>query len=345
MGGIRRYNGRGALAAGLLMFAAFAPVSRVAAQDDVTPPEVFEKLKAATVYIETSVSVSSRDWSRLPGAWRAGRRPGGDSSGSGFLISSDGYVITNAHVLSAPTILFQFDGEKWDATEVDSSAVRRMPYNPERPLDPFTLAMNSSGYKVVVRSGEDDEKKYSPRVVKVDKRLDLAVLKIIDPEPFEYLDLNPDLDITSGVKVYMSGFPGGKISDIAPFLSAANAETISRRNPRVSINSGMISAVREYKGNMRYQLDARANHGNSGGPITDIDGNVVAVLYAGIDELQSVNYAIPAKYIDLVVPTSMRLGTDGGGGLFDDAATTATEEKSEGGYDDFLKSADFSFGD
>ena len=81
------------------------------------------------------------------------------------------------------------------------------------------------------------------------------------------------------------------------------------------MNAGLVSSVREFRGDSRFQLDIRANHGNSGGPITNPEGDLIGVLYAGIDEMQSINYAIPARYLTRVLSPSLvvELGLDGGG--------------------------------
>ena len=66
------------------------------------------------------------------------------------------------------------------------------------------------------------------------------------------------------------------------------------------ITSGIISdATRDMPG-LSYpyiMTDAAANHGNSGGPLLNEQGQVIGVLVAGMEKVEGMNYAIP---IDMV---------------------------------------------
>ena len=45
-----------------------------------------------------------------------------------------------------------------------------------------------------------------------------------------------------------------------------------------------------------YQHTAGTNPGNSGGPVCDYRGRVIAVHYAGIKDVQGGNFAVPIRY-------------------------------------------------
>ncbi|MBI1783831.1 trypsin-like peptidase domain-containing protein [Candidatus Sumerlaeota bacterium] len=305
-----------------------------------------KKMMRSTVYIETQLALSSRDWGMLPkeAQERLGRRPSQPASGSGFLITDDGYLITNAHVINGITYIVQLTPNGIQSRPVFES-IQPIPFDPEHPTEPFTLSLTPSGLKVVVNSGEEDEETYQPHLVKVDAKIDLALLKISGAEKFPHFDLNLDEKVETGMNVVMLGFPGGKLADMAPFVDKSNAETLSQRSPRVSMNAGMVSSVREYQGEMRYQLAVSANHGNSGGPITDRYGKLIGVLYAGIDQMQNINYAIPGKYLSKVCNSEMRaklgFGTSEENGESEDSA----EDSGDGdqSFKDFLKSGNFKF--
>lgn len=66
------------------------------------------------------------------------------------------------------------------------------------------------------------------------------------------------------------------------------------------ITSGIISDTAREMPGLSYpyiMTDAAANHGNSGGPLLNEQGEVIGVLVAGIDKAEGMNYAIP---IDVV---------------------------------------------
>ena len=67
------------------------------------------------------------------------------------------------------------------------------------------------------------------------------------------------------------------------------------------ITSGIISDKQRSVPGLSYpyiMTDAAANHGNSGGPLYNEQGEVIGVLVAGIDGAKGMNYAIPSNVVD-----------------------------------------------
>lgn len=169
------------------------------------------------------------------------------SNGSGFLISQDGWALTNAHVvLNRPqtTILAFF------------------------------------------RNGN----RYPVQVEDVDVNMDLALLKINSPEKLPALEFGEDEDVSVGEWVVALGSP----------LSLSNSVTV-----------GIISSVdrpakdlglKNYS--MTYiQTDASITFGNSGGPLVNLDGNVI-----GINNLRltsGISFAIPVAYAKRFLQNTM----------------------------------------
>ncbi len=137
--------------------------------------------------------------------------------GSGFLISADGYVVTNNHVIDS--------GE--DIT--------------------VTLANN---------------KEYVAKLIGADKETDLAVLKIESDEVLPFVPWGNDKNSRVGDWVIAIGHPFG-------LEGGASAST------------GIVSAVGRNIQSGRYdnyiQSDAAINRGNSGGPLFNLDGEVIGV--------------------------------------------------------------------
>lgn len=318
----------------LFAAAAFAAGPRRGAAQGGVAPEVRDRLLAATVFIETRLAISNRDWQNLPEEIRTrGLRESVEGSGTGFVVSPDGTVVTNAHVLDSITYEFR-PSPSGVATRQVPSTGRTSPFDPKNPTRPFQIRFTVNSVKVVVKSGSPDEREVSPKILRIERGADLAILKL-PGEGYDWLEADYDAELHPGDRALMAGFPGGKLPDVAPFAGSGDLGALMAKNPAPSLNAGLVSAIRRHQGRRVIQLDIRANHGNSGGPIATPDGRVVGVLYAGIDSLQSVNYAIPIEYVRPYLRAS---GGDGG--------ASAGDESPGGGqsFRDFLDSGSFEFG-
>ncbi|WP_461248433.1 S1C family serine protease, partial [Treponema sp. R6D11] len=56
------------------------------------------------------------------------------------------------------------------------------------------------------------------------------------------------------------------------------------------------------------QIDAAVNHGNSGGPVVDNEGRLVGIVFAGIDQYQGLNFAVPAETLTSALPMMIKGG-------------------------------------
>lgn len=304
-------------------------------------PLLRDRLTDATVYIETEVGLNSRDWSDLPEIIRKriGERPGGLSSGSGFLISREGYVLTNAHVVQGFLLMQHPDGR----TEQMPPGSRPVPFDIQHPDQPFTLQFTVSWIRVVVDSGTDEQQSHTATLVEVNPQLDLAVLKIPSDGSLPHLNVAWKEEVRAGDAVLMSGFPGGIYTELAPFVGGDTGHLEGTYSPKPSVNAGLVTAIREYQGSTRYQLDIRANSGNSGGPITNTRGEVVAILYAQLGGLQSINYAIPVRYALPILPPPLRAALGGAEADATHPAGPDPGDDAEQSFDEFLESGRFKF--
>ncbi len=160
--------------------------------------------------------------------------------GSGFIIDPSGYIITNEHVVS---------GE----------------YN-------LTVTQFRR------RAGGMDKVQFTKvRIVALDARLDLALLKIEDADGavFPAVPLGDSGALTDGQSVFAIGSPLG----------------LDR-----TVSQGIIgSRNRPLDGQLYIQTTAQINPGNSGGPLFNLRGEVVGVnnmkaMQVGVEGL---NFAIP----------------------------------------------------
>lgn len=183
----------------------------------------------------------------MPGQGGEGQRPrSGMAQGSGFIISADGYAVTNNHVVK-------------DADEVS----------------------------VTMKDGTE----YKAEVIGTDPKTDLALIKIKgDGKKFDYVAFAKD-EPRVGDYVMAVGNPFG--------LGG-------------SVTTGIISARGRDIGSGPYddflQIDAAINHGNSGGPAFNLEGEVVGIntaIYSPSGGSVGIGFAIPASSAESVI-TSLK---------------------------------------
>ena len=115
--------------------------------------------------------------------------------------------------------------------------------------------------------GGDLDESYNATILGVSECNDLALIDINGPDDLPYLEWF-DGDLAAGLDVYAAGYPLG--------------------NPEFTLTRGIVSKV-EAPGDLTgtssidhtLEHDASIQPGNSGGPLVDAAGKVVAVNYAG----------------------------------------------------------------
>ncbi len=164
-----------------------------------------------------------------------------DSLGSGVLVSKEGLILTNYHVI-----------ENADVVKVSLS----------------------------------NKREYNAKLVTVDKRTDLALLKIEDHDEFPYLPVSSQDNLEVGDVVLAIGNPFGV------------GQTVT---------SGIVSALaRSQEGINDFrtfiQTDAAINPGNSGGALVTTDGRLVGIntaIYSKSGGSMGIGFAVP---INLAIP-------------------------------------------
>jgi serine protease Do len=172
----------------------------------------------------------------IPGPDGRGQPQPQRGSGSGFIVTPDGYILTNAHVVA-------------DADQV-------------------TVKMN-------------DRREYSAKVVGIDQATDVAVIKI-DAKNLPTVRIGDPSKLRPGEWVLAIGSPFGfENSATAGIVSAT-----SRSLPSES-NSNYVPFI---------QTDVAVNPGNSGGPLFNLQGEVVGInsqIFSRTGGYMGLSFAIP----------------------------------------------------
>ena len=177
-----------------------------------------------------------------------GHAPPAKGIGSGFIISADGYVLTNAHVVA----------------------------------DAATVTVRLT-----------DRREFTAKVIGVDKRSDVALIKIAAKGLPKVRFGDPTL-LRPGQWVIAIGSPFGFDNSVTAGVVSATARSLPDENYVPFI-----------------QTDAAVNPGNSGGPLFNLDGEVIGInsqIYSRTGGFMGMSFAIP---IDLVLNVKDQLLSKG----------------------------------
>ncbi|HLK57818.1 MAG TPA: serine protease [Chthonomonadaceae bacterium] len=137
---------------------------------------------------------------------------------------------------------------------------------------------------LILNPGEKDQKKRPARVLRQDRNADLALLAIEPTPGLTTLPLGNGYNLIETQAVIAFGYPFGK----DPALGA-------NEYPAIMVSTGHITALRKSRGVLQeIQLDASLNPGNSGGPVVDVNGQVLGIVMAETAG-SGVNFAIPIQ--------------------------------------------------
>jgi len=145
------------------------------------------------------------------------------------------------------------------------------------------------GYsRMYVRMGDSSSPRIPARVIGWDKAMDLALIKteVVPEYVFSVVDwIIPNI----GETIYAIGSPVGLEKTVTQGIVSA----LGRRLVQI----GDV-----------IQIDAAVNHGNSGGPVVDMAGRLVGIVFAGIEQYQGLNFAVPAERLAAALPAMIAGG-------------------------------------
>ncbi len=162
--------------------------------------------------------------------------------GSGFVFSDDGYIVTNAHVIS----------------------------------DADTIS---------VITNENDS--YNADIVGIDEKTDIALIKVNSDKKLNSVVLGNSDEVNVGDWVLAIGNPFG-------LGNSVTAGIISAKSRDIGDNS-----YNDY-----FQTDASINQGNSGGPMFNINGEVIGInsaIFSASGNGVGVGFALPSNDVAWII--------------------------------------------
>ncbi|MBB6479015.1 S1C family serine protease [Spirochaeta isovalerica] len=132
------------------------------------------------------------------------------------------------------------------------------------------------GYsRLFIKLSDDSEERIPAKVIGWDKELDVALIKC-EVDPQYIFSFARDYDPAPGDKIYAIGSPGG----LKNTLTSGSVSTLNRQLQSIGDT---------------LQIDVPINPGNSGGPLLHPSGDVIGLVFAGIEQFEGVNFAIPVS--------------------------------------------------
>jgi S1-C subfamily serine protease len=252
---------------------------------------------------------------------------GSNLSGSGFVVSSDGFILTNNHVAAAWLSNYEFpesanDGIILGVGPDGKEAVVRE--GVPAPLDWVPAHSHQDDRLRVTYDGRNDhldvllpnsERRLVAKLSASSQRHDVALIKVDSPGSLPKVEINDNYDtIQAGDAAVVLGYPAiskgvygivhsqdamkpfetSAIEIPDPTVTVGNVGRIYRNQEGASgVEKTIISTVGDV-----YQLQINTTGaGNSGGPVFDDHGNVIGIFYARLSEQgTTVTFAVPIRY-------------------------------------------------
>ncbi|MFF2446596.1 S1C family serine protease [Neobacillus sp. NPDC058068] len=217
-------------------------------------------------------------------------------SGSGAIISSNGYIVTNAHVVE-----FAKMKDEDIANEAFKQLVAIMAdYFKEDYQVAYDYLVSYTQYsdikkatKVILPGGDILDGEIKSYGAPINEGKDVAVVKI-EGKNLPTIPLGDSDDIQNQDNIWVSGYPAAGDSD----LLSPDSSLVS------SMTAGQISATskKTEQGSPVIQINAAATHGNSGGPVINEKGQIIGLLTFRGDtvngqEVQGFNFAVPVNTV------------------------------------------------
>ncbi|MDR0946813.1 MAG: trypsin-like peptidase domain-containing protein [Ruminococcus sp.] len=211
---------------------------------------------------------------------------GSPQSGTGIVMTEDGYIVTNAHVIQQEQVM-------WAGGNDIGSFLFGYGFGSQTSTELVTSE------DVTVTMSDEDNTEYKAKVVGYDTTTDLAVLKI-DAKGLTAAKIGNSDKLKIGASAFTLGYPVGVgLSASDGIISGLDREIGIEMSNGIAQNIPLI------------QTTAAINPGNSGGPLMDSNGYVIGITSSKLvaSQIEGVGFAIPITTALPIINELMTTGT------------------------------------
>jgi serine protease Do len=262
---------------------------------------------------------------------------GVDHSGTGFVVGEQGFILTNKHVASGWGGVYEdLLSNGWNRGSVYTirSDRHETMRNIDSVRTLNTWIPENGGYLFEgtranpITNGERDffgrnevltvqfpgtRTEINATMLRASIDADVAEIKIDSPQLLTKLDLADDNSVQIGEKIILLGYPGVSQKTFAMQQSNEGGHIRERAIyiPEPTVTQGVVAKLptktdrRDQNSGMQmygttgdtYQLDIFAAPGDSGGPVIDSTGKVIAIMSMRRTTAEHVSFAVPVSYV------------------------------------------------